>query len=257
MIYCATCGSGLPDEALFCSTCGTKTGTVSPPAATAETELFTIPTQPRPGVFDNPNWQAMKKYMIWFMLACFLWTIFNVFTLRANTNYDYDEEDRQTTWSRVGGHNLLFGTLPSVYSTRDGETTNETAEMKSELKGPEKRAARLPMIFRISYWVFVIGFILYAISVFNESPNKEWMDSIGKVTAFLGLLSVYLVFNDIESMVHKVSGFAGTTFSLKFTFGFWGLFLSFLLLMIEYIFNAIASFSVRTNPYPVQQNPPA
>lgn len=266
MIYCANCGTPLPDDAAFCGNCGTKTGTAEPvaettsPGAAPTTDLFPVIPSQRTGIFEHPNWLTIKKYIVYFMAACFLWTLFNVFTVKYNMSGWRDEPT--SARSRVAGYNLLFGSLPNIYVTEEGETKNVTAEANEDLRGPGKRMARVPMILRIAYWVFLVGFILYAVSVFDNGPKKQWLYSVGMVTAFLGLLSVYMTYNDIERKIRSALnmfgglwGGGGITFSLGFTIGFWGLFLSFLLLMFEYIFNAIASFSVRMNP--VQQNPAA
>lgn len=270
MTYCANCGTPLPDDAAFCSRCGTRTGTAGPATETtntntvsdsgsATTELFPVIPSQRPGIFENPNWLNVKKYLIYFMAACFLWTLFNLFNVKFDSTNRRDEETKAR--SGVAGYNLLFGSLPNVYVTEDGETKNVTNEAK-ELEGPGKRMARVPMILRIAYWVFVIGFILYAISVFDNGPNKQWLYSVGIITAFIGLFSVYLVYNDIETKIRHALDLLGAfwlrgdnKFNLGFTLGFWGLFLSFLALIVEYLFIAIASFNIRM--YPAQQNPVA
>jgi hypothetical protein len=288
MIYCANCGTPLPDDAAFCSNCGTKTAT-PPPAVTEPTpkttELFTEPETPvvpdlsattatpdtdifaaedvqaKPLVWDNPNWLAVKKYIIFFIAACFLWSIFNVFTVRVEqgknswARWNDDSEEAEKRRARVAGHNLLFGSLPNLYVTEDGETRNETKEALENVEGPAKRAARIPMIFRIGYWVFVVGLILYVVSLINQSRHKSWYETIGVATAFIGLLSVFLVYNDLKSLAKKAAGFAGIDVSLKFTFGFWGLFLAFAVLLAEHLFTAVASFSVKQqDPYTQYQN---
>lgn len=195
------------------------------------------------------------------MAACFLWTLFNLFNVKFDSTDRRDEETRAR--SRVAGYNLLFGSLPNIYLTQDGETKNITAEAKEELEGPARRMARVPMILRVAYWVFVMGFILYAISLFDNGPNKQWLYSVGMITAFIGLLSVYMVYDDIENKIKSALDIAGgfflrggdIKFNLGFTPGFWGLFLSFLALLFEYLFIAIASFNIKM--YPVQQNPAA
>ncbi|HEX2629244.1 MAG TPA: zinc ribbon domain-containing protein [Chitinophagaceae bacterium] len=270
MIYCANCGTPLPDEATFCSRCGTRTGTAGPGTETSKadtvsnsgsattTEIFSEVQSQRRGIFENPNWLNVKKYLVYFMAACFLWTLFNLINVKFDSTDRRDEETKAR--SGIAGYNLLFGSLPNIYITEEGETKNITAEAR-ELKGSEKRLARVPMILRIAYWVFVIGFVLYAISVFDNGPNKQWMYSVGMVTAFIGLLSVYLVYNDIETKIKTAIDMVGflwmrggeIKFNLGFTLGFWGLFLSFLALMFEYVVTSIGSFRIKMNP--VQQNP--
>jgi hypothetical protein len=207
-------------------------------------EPVPITDAPRlPQGIKNPLWQTVKGYLLYAILAGYLYTVFALVTVHYSSREDRETESGYVKFS---GINMLLGSLPRIHDDRNNIDLNQ--EIEYNATGAEKKLARTPLIFRTGYLMLTAGIVFYMLTVFMFSTEKKrYLNSIARVICFFSSFAVLWVFNDFEkwqqrfSQMGSYSSRDGFVINIEsnYSIGFWLVFLSFLLLTADYAADTI------------------
>ena len=254
MIYCPQCGKPNEENVQFCGECGAAIAA----AAAAATQISA--PQPVTAAFEIPEskiaypmYKKIKGYAFYFIAVCFLYTLFSVVTIEGK-----GFESGRNMFSGGGGNGakgtvnfsgfqLLFGKMPSfkVSEISNGKTHNEITNdvLNMQTGGRDEKLMRTPLFFRVSYYLLLVGMVLYAFGIWGPDKRKNYiLGSLGKVIAFISAASIIWIFNDFENWAEKaksLSSIVGENVTIDISssgsLGLWGLVLAFGFLSVDYM----------------------
>jgi hypothetical protein len=276
MKYCHQCGTQNENDAVFCASCGAKqtsalvTGNSSG-FATSEPqpeikadpvmpEAYVPGPLPQSGIPVPPNGPVsnlvkLKGYLIYIIMACFLYSMFSAVNINVTGgSYDGGDMDGMRGSFHYNGWHMLTGALPkfNVSEMRNGrvrgrEYTNADLEVAS-IRSTQRALLRLPLYFRMPFYLLLIGLVCYFISIFGMEPSKNYfLNSFSKAISFIGVAGIVWIFGEfgvwadkIRSITSVVGERVSIDMDVNFSIGVWGLLLSLGFLLGEYMYNNIA-----------------
>src|SRR5437868_4255419 len=212
---------------------------------------------------NHPIYHQIKKYIVYFIAACFLYSLFWTVTVEGSGDESRSFMDKgKNTVSgaiRFSGFQLLMGSIPnySFTETRHGHSmkseTNDDIKY-DKLTDSQRQMLRTPLFFRMPYYFLIIGLGLYAFGVYgNTDARKRFViGSIGKVVAFISAAALVWVFNDFENFgerLQKLYMIQGKEVAIDIdsygSMGLWGLIIAMGFLVLDYMMLNLGGLTSR------------
>lgn len=246
-MYCPNCGTLNDDDALFCSSCGTSLKETAGKNQQIEPGPDFLPEpeyepQPEKGI-THPLWQTIKGYLLYVIIAGFLFTLFSLVTVRFAIRED---GEMSSGYAKLNGLTMFSGALPKIYNDQERRVMN--SEITLGLSREEKQLVRTPLAFRVSYIILTLGIIFYLFTVFvYVQPHQRYLNSIARMICLLSAFSILWVYNDFENWEQRILSYnyystrdeLMLNIESNYSLGFWAIFLSYLILGIDYVAGVI------------------